>query len=56
MTPEEHRKVCQEHEIIKSWSMKGRIMGNPPNQFRVVVYTSLYRCGHRVTRSEHVPA
>ena len=52
MTPEEHAKVCQEARVVKTWSMQGRTMGNPPHQFSVTISTTLYQCGHRVVTSE----
>ncbi|MDG6919775.1 MAG: hypothetical protein JRN62_10140 [Nitrososphaerota archaeon] len=54
MTPEEHAARCKQTKVAKSWSSTGRLMGRPPNQFRVKLHTVILVCGHRVVTSERV--
>jgi hypothetical protein len=54
LTPEEHDAKCKQTKVAKSWSSTGRLMGRPPNQFRVKLHTVILVCGHRVVTSERV--
>jgi hypothetical protein len=53
LSPEEHRAICQETGVRKSWLVKSTlVLGEPPNQFRVHLKCTVLKCGHRITTRE----